>query len=1387
MLKAALAISLVLAASSIANSHAFVQTEKITPYHTITQIPEIVHIPNEVTKSHNLGRYLVFGTPPISPDITLGPQNGPFSIAVMPENKATLFGTRGYTIMRDIPLDFHYTEMSQIRKFSGSEDSFVKYNYTGSGIKIAIVDTGVDFSNPDMQGTLARDEKNRPIMLDADGQGLVLTNATFIANINNLGMVENATKKFIEEKNRTLPKNATSTVYVTKDGVFLSMNKPKGIQISMYNSFYPAAGPKPIFNGTIVDDYKIGKSRSDYIRSASGVYKFGMIYQGATSGPFASVQVVPVLVVDSQTPGVYDTIIPDMSTSYKDYTRFDLKAGQKPKYDFDFTDETPIRLGSGNEHLTYDANKDGKPNYTAGTVGAYVLDVYGIISKNASHVDKILKATNGTVLPGLDPDGNFFGVMSDFVGHGTASAATIVSQGKNQYDIYNNTKKYTLTGVAPGAKIIPVKTLWLGDIMYSWMWASGFDNHNSTWNFSGRPRADIISNSWGISTFPSLKSAPGIDTLSLVSSALATPHSVDERFGGITIISSAGNAGHGYGTMGLPNASPHVITVGAATNNVFVGYGAFKGQPRFGNTTTSANEIVDFSSRGPSVIGDPKPDLVGTGAHGFVPSSVLNSRPSVKKEPFSMFGGTSMAAPVVAGAAAILMESLKEKNEEYTPFKIKNILMSTATDLSNDPYTQGAGYANSYKATQFVNGNGGVFAVYNDATYPNISKILQEPLKSQNYTLLGVSNIILSEKPQPQTGWFGGRLELGQKSATNFYVENPNPHPITVKIQPKSFHLISESKLDNTTKLNLTDAAYSKPGVYRPDYILLSEIKEHATLSSYFDAAKIPHDSNLMVISLNFAFPDFMNQTEKMYAADTKIASLYLYDWNDKNKDGKTSSDELSLVNRAGTWGTVQEMRVSEPASKFKNTPLVGVYAVPTRYSYWAGDTKMNSTSMDYTITVSHYKKQQWGEIWVDTNTLHIPPKSTSSFVATIIPQKDARPGQYQGFIEVSGANHTANAPVSFSIVTPIESATTAKILGQQGNILYGNGYVKGAFDMTNRYNAGDWRQYHFDVKNPQINVASIDVSWSDMHTNFSVFVIDPKGRIIQSNVPPGAFGHFMDWPTSDWLGPSPFSEGGGFFPVKNKDATSTVLFAPINQTGTYTVLLHNTLFGGTEKTEPFTVLAQFSSLSKDGTPPQIVMDVPFFVNGTLPEPQIIDESRTHTQYFVDDIQVPNLSLENMPDGKKNLRIIAEDAAGNKSEKIFSFVLDRTPPLIHFESPQNNTLVSGMITISYTINDENPGQHRMVMPDGSIHNATQLQINSDDLAEGENTILVQARDMAENTSSTILVLYVERTEPPNTIQTSDEMNNAVIMGVIGAAAIAAIAATIIIQKSKKKN
>ena len=49
----------------------------------------------------------------------------------------------------------------------------------------------------------------------------------------------------------------------------------------------------------------------------------------------------------------------------------------------------------------------------------------------------------------------------------------------------------------------------------------------------------------------------------------------------------------------------------------------------------------------------------------------------------------------------------------------------------------------------------------------------------------------------------------------------------------------------------------------------------------------------------------------------------------------------------------------------------------------------------------------------------------------------------------------------------------------------------------------------------------------------FSAFVLDPQGKIISTNMPTGVFGHFMNWASLDWLGSSPFSQGGGFLSCK--------------------------------------------------------------------------------------------------------------------------------------------------------------------------------------------------------------------------------------------------------------
>ena len=1191
MPKAAIFFSIALLSTVLTSSYAFTSGDMIFEESIPKQIEfnsGIIKIDSDFFTENNFKRYLIFGTNSQNSDLLknnpsygIHSDSGFFYVATLSENSASSLISQGYSVIEDFKLDFHSTDedlidASRIAQISRSDIAQKNYGVTGNGTTIAIIDTGVDFSNLDIQHSLARDDKNHPIMLDPDGQGIILTNATFFAFIDKDQLIRNYSKP--------IPPALTSSTYVTKQGVFLDIFQGgKGTEISIYNSFFPQLGSSVIFNGTLSEDMKIGQDSRNYIKSKSGVYHLGVIYQGALQGPLARIQVVPVLVVDSFISGVYDTIIPDLSTSWEDYTRFDLEKDQEPKYDFDFTDEKPIVLGSGKEFLVYDSNNDGKNDFSAGTIGAQVLDVYGVIQNKTADIDDTLRAVNGTLLPTLDPDGEFFGLMTDFMGHGTSTTASITSRGIETYDIYNNTKKFSINGVAPDAKIIPVKALWFGDTVYGWLWAAGFDNTEHEWKFTGKPRVDIISNSWGVSNFPSLKAPPGMDILSLILSVLATPHSLDDDYPGVTIVSSAGNSGPGYGTIGLPTASPYGISVGATTNNVFVGYGPFKDQPRFGNTTSYYNDVVDFSSRGPGVIGDPKPDLMSIGAHGFTPSNVLKPEKDSRDESFSLFGGTSMAAPIVSGSAAILIEGMKKQSQDIDPFTIKNILMSTATDLKNDPFTQGSGLVDVSSALDYVNGKDGLFIVHTDASHRNIKKILDPIIVKVNSTAIGFERFQLPSNSIPMTSWFAGQLFPGEKSSATFTIVNPSENEITISVIPKKLSLITKNEFSGTTIVQQQDSILNESGIYIPNYFKLSDVKQHSTLNEFFDEKDpIPDDSSLMILNVNFPFDTFMNETSDVYADDFKISSLYIYDWLDNNNDTKITSNELSMVNRAGSWGTVQELRVTDPNEKFEGTPLVGIYPVPTRFSYWLGDTKMNSTSMDYTLSASYYQKEKWSVFWPESQIITVPPKDVATVDVTLVVPTDLQTGVYQGFLTFEGEKHLVNTPVSFVIKQLVDqNDSTIIIQGKQSDdVLYGNGYIKGAFDMANRYMAGDWRQYYFGIQDESINSAAIELSWTSDDTNLAVFVMDPFGQIVQTNVPSGVFGHFLEWPSLDWLGNSIFSQGGGFFPVKNKDDTSTVLYVPINQTGTYTLLIHSTLFGGNSTTEPITLAAKFTNIS---------------------------------------------------------------------------------------------------------------------------------------------------------------------------------------------------------------
>jgi len=1309
----------------------------------------------------NLKRYIVFGhgspndisslTNSISNSVSTS--NGFFSIVTMPENKITNLESAGLHVMEDLPLNFHskyieydpHSKISEIGNLANSKDVHELYNVTGNNITIAIVDTGVDFSNKDMQHAIARDKENIPIMLDADGQGIILTNATFAANIDQYGTMKNFTKSKISGL------NTTSSVYVKakNDGVFLNLlQNGNGTSLLVYNSLYPMIGSSPLLNGTINDDMKIGKNMHDYIVSKSGVYRLGVMYQAALS----QLQVVPVLVTDTEKAGVYDTIIPDMSTSWMDFIRD--KNDEKVDYDFDFTDETPRKLGDGNEFLMYDFDNDGEFDYSAGTIGAQVLDIYGVIDNEAKMNDTI-GAVNGTLLPPIDDNGEFFGVMTDPYGHGTSSAATIISKGTQEYDIYNNTSKFTIRGVAPDSKIIPVKALWFGDIVYSWLWSAGFDNDDLEWKFSGSPRADIISNSWGISNFPVFDYAPGHDLISLIMTALNVPGSLSDDYPGVLMVISAGNSGHGYGTIGLPSATPSAITVGATTSNVFVGYEPFKDEPRFGNTTIHSDHVVDFSSRGPSIIGDPKPDLMSIGAYSFTPTAVTQKSEDSTEESFRLFGGTSMAAPIVSGSAALVMQSLNEKSESFAPYDVKNILMSSAIDLQNDVFTQGTGLVDSLQAVRSVHGHGGTFIVHNTMTSSNIESVLHESIANINSTAIGFEEFMIPINDIPQTSWFGGRLGPGEPSTTTFTIENPTNKTLEISIIPQKLELIEKFTLNGTTEPHLQDSFLNKTKIYRPNYIPLANLTADASNMQSSTIKNIfPNNSSLLVLNANFEFDTFMNKTNPIYADDLRISSLYLYDWNDKNSDTEISSDELSLVNRGGSWGTVQELRITEPEKKFEDTPVIGVYPVPSKYSFWIGDIHQNSTSMNYSLTASYFAKDSWDELSVTENKISVPPLSNTEINSTIKTSTDQETGIYDGFLMFEGEHHKLNVPVSYSITHSIEKDIPVVVHGEQNNINYGSGFVKGAFDMTNRYMSGDWRQYFLEINDSTINSGAIEFSWKEKNTNFSVFVIDPQGKIISTNMPSGVFGHFLGWPSIDWLGTTPFSQGGGFFPVKNKDDTSTVLFAPINQTGTYSLLVHSTLFEGKELTEPITLAAKFTTVTPDDMPPEIILDLPKFVN---PEnkilPEINEDNLNTVTYFLDgnkiEIPIDGLDISNVTNGLHVLTISANDRVGFETTKSFEFIVDTEPPILEINSPKNNTSISNRLFIDLSISDKNlPETDKIsfLLPTGErIIDKTVYSFNTTLVDDGEYEITVFGIDKAGNSVTNDIMFTVDHT------------------------------------------
>ncbi|MFA1819536.1 S8 family peptidase [Virgibacillus oceani] len=151
---------------------------------------------------------------------------------------------------------------------------------------------------------------------------------------------------------------------------------------------------------------------------------------------------------------------------------------------------------------------------------------------------------------------------------------------------------------------------------------------------------------------------------------------------GMVVCIAAGNSGPEEGTIGSPGISPKVITVGAADDH--------------NNTDRSDDTVADFSSRGPTIDGYMKPDLLTPGVEvvslrasgSFLDKTNKSARVGSS---YTSLSGTSMATPICAGVAAQLLQS----NPDLTPDEVKQQLMDASEDMGQAPNVQGDGYLNA--------------------------------------------------------------------------------------------------------------------------------------------------------------------------------------------------------------------------------------------------------------------------------------------------------------------------------------------------------------------------------------------------------------------------------------------------------------------------------------------------------------------------------------------------------------------------------------------------------------------------------------------------------------------------------------------------------------------
>ncbi len=276
------------------------------------------------------------------------------------------------------------------------------------------------------------------------------------------------------------------------------------------------------------------------------------------------------------------------------------------------------------------------------------------------------------------------GRTDDPYGHGTHVAGIAAGNGSLSNEAYR--------GIAPGAHLVNLRVLNAQGVGTTAGVLSALE-----WLLVNHVRYNIKVVNMSLGT-------PAINSYAMDPVCLAVRKLHDQ---GVLVVAAAGNHGKDsagqklYGMIHSPGNEPSALTVGAVNT--------------FGTDNRNDDRVASYSSRGPArsywtdaegvqhYDNTLKPELVAPGnkivSAQAADNSLVFQNPTLNVSDsgttadsrLMTLSGTSMAAPVVAGTAALLFQS----QSVFTPAMVKAFLMYTAQQLpGHDTFEQGAGLLN---------------------------------------------------------------------------------------------------------------------------------------------------------------------------------------------------------------------------------------------------------------------------------------------------------------------------------------------------------------------------------------------------------------------------------------------------------------------------------------------------------------------------------------------------------------------------------------------------------------------------------------------------------------------------------------------------------------------